>query len=85
MNDKQNKIFIGLPVFNGEKFIAQAIESVLSQTYTNFILFISDNCSTDNTQQICLQYAKQDDRIKYFKQENNIGAKKKLPFLKKRE
>ena len=83
MNDKQNKIFIGLPVFNGEKYISQAIESVLSQTYTNFILFISDNCSTDNTQQICLQYEKRDVRVKYFKQVSNIGAKNNFLFLKK--
>ena len=52
INDKQNKIFIGLPVFNGEKYISQSIESVLSQTYKNFILFISDNCSTDETEKI---------------------------------
>ena len=83
VNDKQNKIFIGLPVFNGEKYIAQAIDSVLSQTYTNYILFISDNCSTDSTQEICLQYEKQEARVKYFKQENNIGAKNNFLFLKK--
>lgn len=83
MNDKQNKIFIGLPVFNGEKYISQAIESVLSQSYKNFILFISDNCSTDTTQQICLKYEKQDARVKYFKQVSNIGAKNNFLFLKK--
>ena len=80
INDKQNKIFIGLPVFNGEKYISQSIESVLSQTYKNFILFFSDNCSTDNTQQICLKYEKQDARVKYFKQVSNIGAKNNFLF-----
>jgi len=83
MNDRKNKIFIGLPVFNGEKYISHAIESVLSQTYTNFILFISDNFSTDNTQQICLQYEKRDVRVKYFKQVSNIGAINNFLFLKK--
>jgi glycosyltransferase involved in cell wall biosynthesis len=83
MNKSNNKIFIGLPVFNGEKYISQAIESVLSQTYSNFILFISDNCSTDNTKQICLKYKKQDVRVKYVIQNNNIGAKKNFLFLKK--
>ena len=80
---QSKQIFIGLPVFNGDKYISQAIESVLSQTHTNFILFISDNASTDKTKQICMKYEKQDSRVIYFKQDSNIGAKNNFLFLKK--
>ena len=68
------RVTIGLPVFNGEKFIRKAIESVLSQTFTNFILIISDNSSTDSTRKICEEYASIDKRIQVIYQERNIGG-----------
>ena len=71
---KKPKVSIALPVYNGENFVSQAIESVLAQTFTDFELIISDNASTDRTQEICLQYAAQDPRIHYFRQETNRGA-----------
>jgi glycosyltransferase involved in cell wall biosynthesis len=71
---QQPLISIGIPVYNGEKYLAQAIESVLAQTYQNFELLISDNCSTDRTQAICEAYAEQDDRIRYYRNEVNLGA-----------
>lgn len=67
------KISIGLPVFNGEKYISTAIESILSQTYGDFEFIISDNASTDNTESICRAYADTDSRIKYFRNITNIG------------
>ena len=69
-----HKISIGLPVFNGENFLSESIESLLSQTFVDFELIISDNCSTDNTYNICKQYACKDPRIKYYRNEVNIGA-----------
>jgi glycosyltransferase involved in cell wall biosynthesis len=67
-------VAVGMPVWNGDKFLAEAIESVLGQTYGDLELVISDNASTDATQEICRTYAKQDPRIIYIRQEKNIGA-----------
>jgi glycosyltransferase involved in cell wall biosynthesis len=65
---------VTLPVFNGERYIAQAIRSILDQTYHDFELIISDNASTDATEQICRQFEAQDRRIRYVRQPRNIGA-----------
>jgi glycosyltransferase involved in cell wall biosynthesis len=67
-------VAIGMPVWNGEQFVSEAIESILAQTYGDFELVISDNASTDATAEICLNYAKRDDRIRYIRQAKNIGA-----------
>ena len=76
------KIFIGMPVFNGQKFLKIAIESVLAQSYKNFILYISDNNSTDDTEKIIQFYKNIDSRIIYFKQKKNIGSTSNFLFLK---
>ncbi|MBI5714492.1 MAG: glycosyltransferase family 2 protein [Chloroflexi bacterium] len=68
------QVSIGLPVFNGEKSIAQALDSLLAQTFTDFELIISDNASTDATSLIGAEYASRDSRIKYVRQSENIGA-----------
>ena len=70
---KQSKLTIGIPFYNGEKSIAKTIESVLNQTFVDFELIISDNGSTDNTANICLAYAGKDHRIRYLRNENNLG------------
>ena len=62
------------PCYNGGKFIGQMIESVQKQTYTNWELLITDDCSTDNSCDIILSYAKTDSRIKLFKLPHNSGA-----------
>mgnify|MGYP001097733458 CR=1 FL=1 len=71
---KNPKVSVGLPVFNGEKYMAQAIESVLNQSFTDIELIISDNASTDSTQQISEHYAARDPRIRYYRHEVNRGA-----------
>lgn len=68
------KVSIGLPVYNGENFLHKCLDSLLSQTFTNFELIISDNGSTDSTQKICQEYIKKDDRIRYIRQEKNMGV-----------
>jgi glycosyltransferase involved in cell wall biosynthesis len=68
------RLSIGLPVYNGEKFLAESIESLLGQSYEDFELIISDNASTDGTEDICRKYADQDSRIRYLRQRYNIGA-----------
>lgn len=67
------RLSIGLPVYNGEKYVAESIEALLGQTYTDFELVISDNASTDRTGDICRRYEKEDSRVRYFRQPRNIG------------
>lgn len=59
-----------MPVYNCEKYLAKCIESVLSQTYSNFELLINDDGSEDRSYAICQMYAEKDSRIRLFKQEN---------------
>jgi len=65
---------MGMPVYNEGKYIGETIESLLAQTYKNFILIISDNASIDQTPQICKHYAKKDKRIIYVRHKKNRGA-----------
>lgn len=68
------RLSIGLPVYNGERYIKFALDSILAQTFNDFELIISDNASTDSTMQICQEYAARDSRIKYHRNLENIGA-----------
>ena len=68
------QISIGMPVYNGEKYVRQTLNSLLTQDYEDFELIISDNASTDRTQEICLEYAAGDKRIRYYRNERNMGA-----------
>ncbi len=67
-------VSIGLPVYNGDNFLAEAIDSILRQTMEDFELIISDNASTDRTEEICREYAAGDSRIRYYRNESNLGA-----------
>jgi len=69
-------VSIGLPVYNGQRYIAKTIDSLLGQSFGDFELIISDNASTDRTEQICSEYAAGDKRIRYYRNEKNIGAAK---------
>jgi glycosyltransferase involved in cell wall biosynthesis len=71
---KDPLISIGLPVYNGEKFVSFALDSILNQTFQNFELIISDNGSTDRTRKICEKYAANNQRIRYYRYNNNRGA-----------
>jgi glycosyltransferase involved in cell wall biosynthesis len=68
------RVTIGIPVYNGERYLAQSIESILSQTFRDFELVISDNASSDSTERICRQYAERDPRVRYYRNERNHGA-----------
>ena len=65
---------IGLPVYNGQNYVSESLDSLLAQTYTDFELIISDNASTDSTEEICRDYAARDSRIRYVRQPMNMGA-----------
>jgi glycosyltransferase involved in cell wall biosynthesis len=68
------RLTIGLPVYNGEKYLTEALDALLGQSYGDYRLIISDNASTDATAEICQEYLAKDPRITYFRQPVNIGA-----------
>ncbi len=68
------KVAIGIPVYNGSNYLAAAIDSLLAQSYGDFDLLISDNASTDDTEEICRAFAQKDRRIRYIRQPKNVGA-----------
>jgi glycosyltransferase involved in cell wall biosynthesis len=63
-----------MPVYNGENYLRLAVDSIITQDYADFELIISDNASTDATQEICQEFAAKDHRIRYCRNETNIGA-----------
>ena len=67
-------VSIGLPVRNGEKYLPETLASIRAQTYSNFEVIISDNSSSDKTQEICTKYVELDRRFRYFRNEINIGV-----------
>jgi glycosyltransferase involved in cell wall biosynthesis len=69
----ESLVTVGVPVYNGERFLAQCLDSLLSQTFQDFVLVISDNASTDGTPEICRRYAASDPRIRYHRNATNIG------------
>lgn len=82
MNNKITSVItIGLYVYNGEKFLRERLDNILSQSYSNFELIVSDNCSTDSTSMICEEYSKKDLRIKYFRQKNTIDIQANGNFV----
>lgn len=68
------RVSIGMPLYNREKYVGAAIESHLCQTYPDFELIITDNASTDGSEEICRAYAAKDSRVKFFKNPENLGA-----------
>ncbi len=71
-------VSIVLPVYNGERYLRESIESVLRQTYSNWELLILDDCSNDSTPLICKEYVSSDNRIKYYRNEQNLRLPKNL-------
>ncbi len=71
-------ISIVLPTYNGEKYLADSIESVINQTYKNWELIIINDCSTDKTLEIAQNYAAKDNRIKVYSNDENLKVPKSL-------
>jgi len=65
---------LGMPVYNGDLFVAEAVQSVLGQSFSDFELVICDNASTDRTEEICASFAASDSRVRYFRNAANLGA-----------
>ena len=74
MSDAVPLVTIGVPVYNGADFLPQALDSILSQSYSNLEVIVSDNASTDDTAAVCSSYARNDDRVKIVRQKTNIGV-----------
>lgn len=73
MKQPHPRVSIGMPVYNGAHYIEEAIDSLLAQTYRNFELIISDNASTDSTPEIIKKYVAKDRRLRYYRNEKNLG------------
>ncbi|HLR96223.1 MAG TPA: glycosyltransferase, partial [Jiangellaceae bacterium] len=68
------RVTIGLPVFNGERYLEAAIDSILAQDFQDFELLLADNASTDATLEICERAAARDPRVTVHRSEANRGA-----------
>src|SRR5690554_2077675 len=75
------QLTIGMPVYNDVDFIEESLNSILNQTYGNFKLIISDDCSTDGSLNIIEQFAKKDSRIEVIRQTKNLGISKNMELL----
>src|SRR5690349_13137281 len=73
MTEKKPRVSIGMPVRNGQKYIREAIDSILAQTFTDWELIVCDNASTDATEQIVRDYAARDPRVRYHRNPTDIG------------
>lgn len=73
-HDQPPRVSIGLPVYNGERYLAETLNSLLAQTFSDVELVVCDNASTDATQEICRSYAAKDARIRYVRNKANIGG-----------
>jgi glycosyltransferase involved in cell wall biosynthesis len=74
MKGNSPRVSIGVPVYNGENYLQEALDSLLNQTYEDFEIILSDNASTDKTREIAESFAARDPRIRYFRNEENLGA-----------
>ena len=72
--EKSPRVSLGMPVYNAERYIEEALDSLLEQTFTDFEIVISDNASTDRTAEICRAYATTDERIRFIRNRTNYGV-----------
>ncbi len=78
---KKPKLSIGMPIYNAEEFLRDRLDSLLSQPFSDFELIISDDASIDSTLDICKEYLSKDKRIRYIRQEKNIGMSANFHFV----
>jgi glycosyltransferase involved in cell wall biosynthesis len=68
------RVSLAMPIYNGEQYVEETIRSILVQDFTDFELIITDNASTDRTEEICRGFAARDSRVRYMRNERNLGA-----------
>lgn len=66
-------VSVGLPVYNGGRYLRETLESLVTQTYPNYEIIVSDNASDDETESICREFAARDPRVRYYRAEQNLG------------
>jgi glycosyltransferase involved in cell wall biosynthesis len=81
MNRSKPRVSIGLAVRNGARYLGEAVDSLLKQSYKDFELIISDNASTDQTEQICRDYAAKDPRVRYYRSSQDVGLANNYNYL----
>jgi glycosyltransferase involved in cell wall biosynthesis len=74
LSEAAPRLSIGVPVYNGERYLAQTLQAILSQSYGDFELIVSDNASTDRTEDIVKSFMANDGRIRYYRSERNLGV-----------
>lgn len=74
MSQRHPKVSIGLPTYNGERYLAEAVTSLLDQDFTDLELLLADNASTDGTRGVCERFARVDRRVRYLPADRNRGA-----------
>ena len=67
-------VSVGVPVYNGAKVLRRALDSILSQDYSRVEIIVSDNASTDETEELCKEFSAKDNRITYYRSEKNMGV-----------
>jgi glycosyltransferase involved in cell wall biosynthesis len=72
--ERRPKLSVGMPVYNAERYLEESLGSLLAQTFEDFELIISDNGSTDGTNELCRHYAAKDERIRYVRSRRNFGV-----------
>lgn len=75
------RVTVGIPVYNGAPMLRECLDSLLAQTYVDFLIIISDNGSTDNTPDICAEYAARDNRIEVIRHQENVGPLPNFKYL----
>jgi glycosyltransferase involved in cell wall biosynthesis len=75
------RVIVGMPVYNGERTVEAAIQSILDQSFRKFRLIISDNASTDRTADICKEFANRDARLTYIRQPYNLGTEANFSYV----
>src|SRR3982751_3050681 len=73
LSPQRPRVTVCVPMYNGERYLAECIESILAQTYTDFQLLLVDDCSTDATRSIAESYAAADSRVRLIVNHTNLG------------
>ena len=81
MISNKPKVSIGMPVYNAEEYLRESLDALVSQSFIDFELIISDNASTDRSSDICIEYSEKDDRINYFRQPVNISGWENFKYV----
>lgn len=74
MASSDPRVTVGVPVYNGERYLAQCLDALLAQTYPHLVVIVCDNASSDRTPEIALAYARCDARVTYHRNPENIGC-----------